>query len=390
MDALIVEDDDLMADLLETVVAGLHPAMTVRKVPDVRQAMESLRWKNPGLLVVDWNLPDGSGLEVIREVRANDKDIPVVMISGRADRESILKAAHYGINGYISKPFKVEMLHERLIEMIGKALPEGPVCSLSEMLSGGLETVIQLPAKTDAASVLALMARSDELSAAHLAERWQTDASVCARLLDVANRSSFRRTGEPVANVRDAISSMGVPMALNQGLALSLDVGAAFSSSLLSECAAVYQKQAECAAAEVHRVALALGKRATPFFTAGLLSRMGELAVLKVMDQYLRQGGELTQNEVDQGIRDWAQPYGNRLKVQWRLPLELRQLIGAVHYLSRENVTQDRLIMRAGALLASTEGQSPECGRLLRQLGLEEWSSSMNQQGSQDDGGTDG
>lgn len=64
---------------------------------------------------------------------------------------------------------------------------------------------------------------------------------------------------------------------------------------------------------------------------------MGELAVLKVMGQYLRQGGSLFEHEVSQGI-------------------------------------QDLLIVRAGALLADGLGSTGvECSRLLRQLGLDEW-----------------
>lgn len=375
MDALVVEDDDLMADLLETVVAGLHPAMTVSKASGFQEAMAVWREKTPGLLIVDWNLPDGSGLELLRQVRATNREVAIVMITGRADRDSILKAAHYGINGYISKPFKVELLHERLLAMVGNALPpeESVPSSLETMLADGLGTVIQLPTKTDAASILELIARADELSAAQLAERWQKDGALCSRLLDVANRSSFRRTGQPVANPRDAISSMGVPMALNQGLALSLDVSAAFSSEALAPIAGDYQAQAEAVAQEAQRIALALGKRTAPFYTAGLLSRIGELAVLKVMDHFLKQGGTLSDTEAQEAIRDWAQPYGNRLKVQWSMPLELRQLIGSVHYLSRENVTQDRLIMRAAALLASDEASEAETGRYLRQLGLESW-----------------
>lgn len=68
MDALVVEDDDLMASLLETVVAGLHPAMAVSKASGVQEAMVIWRQKTPGLLIVDWNLPDGSGLDILRQV----------------------------------------------------------------------------------------------------------------------------------------------------------------------------------------------------------------------------------------------------------------------------------------------------------------------------------
>ncbi len=389
MDALIVDDEELMTDLLETVVAGLHPSMEVYKAYSVRQALESWRLRKPDFLIIDWNLPDGSGLDILRQIRAEDRTVPVVMITGRTDRESILKAAHYGISGYISKPFRIEMLHQRLLDMVGHILPEEDSSSLQELLAQGLETVIQVPTSTDVNAILNLMERKDELSVAELADSWRSDAALCSRLLDVANHHTFRRTGKAVSTVRDAISAMGVSMALNQGLALALDVSASFSTDLLRSCAADYQAMAVAVATEVQGVARALGKVSPRYYTAGLLSRMGELAVLKVMDLYVREGGTLTEDEVQQGIRDWAQSYGNRLKVQWCLPLELRQLIGAVHYLSRGNVMQDHLIMRAGALLAAGEGDGQECLRLLRQLGLEDWQPSAAQNQQKHKEGTD-
>ncbi len=389
MDALIVDDEELMTDLLETVVAGLHPAMVVHKAYSVRQAMEYWQQRKPDFLIVDWNLPDGSGLDILRKVREQDRAVPVVMITGRTDRDSILKAAHYGISGYISKPFRIDMLHQRLLDMVGHILPEEDSTSLQDLLAQGLETVIQVPTTTDVSAILELMERKNELSVAELAEAWRSDASLCSRLLDVANHYSFRRTGKAVTTVRDAVSAMGVPMALNQGLALALDVSASFSSDILRSCAADFQALAVSVATEVQKVALALGKASPRYYTAGLLSRMGELAVLKVMDHYLREGGSLTEDAVQEGLRNWAQSYGNRLKVQWCLPLELRQLIGAVHYLSRENVMQDHLIMRTGALLAGGDSNGAECLRLLRQLGLENWQESAARQQQKHEEGTD-
>jgi len=380
MNVIVVEDDELMADLLETVVAGLHPALKVFKAFTKREALDLWRGRDPGLFIVDWSLPDGSGLDVLREIRGKDKNMPVVMVTGRADRDSILKAAHYGISGYISKPFSVELLHERLASMLKGVLPEDNGSeSLDEMLSRRLESGLQIPTRMDVSGILGLMERAHDLSGAQLAERWQKEASLCARLLEVANRSSFRRTGEPVATVRDAISVMGVPMALSQALALALDTGSAFRSAALADRARQHQALAEAAGVEAQKIALVLDKKALEFQTAGLLSRMGELAVLNVMDQFVQQGGELTDADIENGLRDWAQKYGNTLKVQWRLPLAIRQMTGAVHYLARGDVRQNLLVMRVAGLIAGGQTDNQECARLLRHLGLENWLESSKQ-----------
>ena len=107
MKALILDDDSLLADLMETVVGGLYPGVDIFVTASVRSAL--MHWSEHGsdLMIIDWNLPDGSGLEVVRTVREKSRETIIVMVSGRADRDSVLKAARHGINGYISKPFDV-------------------------------------------------------------------------------------------------------------------------------------------------------------------------------------------------------------------------------------------------------------------------------------------
>ena len=101
--------------------------------------------------------------------------------------------------------------------------------------------------------------------------------------------------------------------------------------------------------------------------------------MLNVMDQFVQHGGELTDADIENGLRDWAQKYGNTLKVQWRLPLAIRQMTGAVHYLARGDVRQNLLVMRVAGLIAGGQTDNSECARLLRHLGLEDWLESRKQ-----------
>lgn len=370
MRVLILEDDDLVADLLETVIAGSWSGSVVHKSETLEDGLRELVDNRFDLIITDWNLPDGSGLELVRRVRSVDEKLPIVMVSARSDRDSVLKAAHYGISGYITKPFSVEMVHERLTELIGSPEPEAAP-DLRGLLERSLEQLIQLPGELDPAEVLALMDRKDDLSPAVLAEQWREDPGLVTRLLDVANGSSFRRSGKPVETVRDAIGLLGVPMALNQALAMALDVGRVFTRKDLAELAEGYQKQALSVGREGQRIALTLKKSPEQFQKAGLLSRVGELAVLRVLNQFVREGGELAEGQAEASLEEWAQAYGNRLKVQWRLPLGLRDMIGAVHYLPRDDTRKDRILMRAAALLASGDQETEECQTLLRRLGLD-------------------
>ena len=187
----------------------------------------------------------------------------------------------------------------------------------------------------------------------------------------MANATSFRRTGEPVGTLAEAIRLIGTGMSLNLALGLALDTTHALSDPRLRERAEAYQRQCEEVGQRAQAMCRQLGLPAPTAFTAGLLSRAGELVVLSVLQQYLNNGGSLSDERIEQALKDWAQPCGNQLKVAWRLPLDLRDLIGAIHSLPRGNARQDRIVMRAASLMAQGEGESTECQRLLRFAGLD-------------------
>lgn len=372
MNALILEDDLLMAELLETILAGLYAKLSARLVASVTEARDVWQPGRFQLVICDWNLPDGSGLEVVRHIRQQDKDVPILMISGRSDRDSVLAAAHHRISGFISKPFSVEMVRDRLKTIFP---PESEPVDLCEELETRLEQAgnghYQLPTTLEPAEILELIHRPETLDVTQLAERWRDETGLTTRLLDVANRSSFRRTGEPVGTLEDAIRIIGTKMALNLALGLALDTTHALNDPRLRERAEAFQRQSEEVGHYAQVMFRQLGLKANTAFTAGLLSRAGELVALSVLQQYLASGGSVSEERIDQVVRDWAQVFGNRLKVQWRLPLELRDLIGAIHSLPRGNDRQDRVVIRAASLVAQGQATSPECQRLLRFAGLD-------------------
>jgi len=213
---LILEHDQLTAELLETMAAGLTVgarAMLSSNIADARQLLDQHDFD---LILTDWDLPDGSGLDLVRFVRRDNTRVPIVMMCERSDRQSVLSAAASGVNWYISKPFNVSLVHERLKGLIPHNSSGQAVARVEQLLAGSITSVGQLPTNLDPVSVLELMDRQDSLSPAQLAEIWREEISLIARLLDVANSTSFRRSGEPVKHLKDAIAGLGVPMALNR------------------------------------------------------------------------------------------------------------------------------------------------------------------------------
>ncbi|PSJ45156.1 response regulator [Zobellella endophytica] len=373
MKVLILEHHLPTAELLETVIMGLAPDIGVHMSRSIEDAIRVWHRHLPSLVISEWSLPDGSALALVRHIRARDKTTPIIMLSARTDKETVLTAARYGISGFIAKPFDVALLHQRLQPLLRTdTAPDRPAPPpLDRYLAETAERAIQLPTDIEQQAVLALMERRQELSPAELARHWRGLAALSARLLDIANSASLGRAGKPICKLEEAIAAMGVEMALNQAFALSLDISRSLADPRLGERARYHLQQAEQVAAIARGMALSLGLEGVAFYTAGLLSRVGELGVLRALQDFIRQGGSISEPQIDDSLSRWAAGYGNRLKIQWRLPLHLRELIGAVHQLKSSSADRGPLLMYLAAMTVAGQQQQDEALRLMRRVGLD-------------------
>ena len=68
------------------------------------------------MIITDWNMPEMSGVDFVRAVRANDltKHLPVIMVTTNAAQEDIVQALDAGVNNYVVKPFTPDTIKERI------------------------------------------------------------------------------------------------------------------------------------------------------------------------------------------------------------------------------------------------------------------------------------
>ncbi len=102
MRVLIVDDHPLFREGLRALLAGLEPSVTVEEAGSVAEALA------PGeravdLVLLDMKLPDCSGLEALRAVKAAFEHVPVVVVSGEIDPALILAAIDAGASGFVTK-----------------------------------------------------------------------------------------------------------------------------------------------------------------------------------------------------------------------------------------------------------------------------------------------
>ncbi len=86
------------------------------------EALEKLKSGGFGLVLLDWNMPVMSGIEVLRAMRANPgfQKIPVLMITAEAKMENIMEAVQAGVSAYLVKPFSGQALQEKLEKVFDK------------------------------------------------------------------------------------------------------------------------------------------------------------------------------------------------------------------------------------------------------------------------------
>jgi two-component system chemotaxis response regulator CheY len=106
--------------LLEIGYKDIHDAL------NGEDALEKLKSGGFGLVLLDWNMPIMSGIELLRIIRADPalQTLPVLMITAEAKMDNIMEAVQTGVSDYLVKPFSGQALQEKLEKMFQKLSKE--------------------------------------------------------------------------------------------------------------------------------------------------------------------------------------------------------------------------------------------------------------------------
>ena len=122
---LIVEDE---RPIREMISFGLKRAgFDVREAEDCRSARALLADRRPDLILVDWMLPDMSGLELTRALKRDRelRDLPIIMLTARAEESDKVAGLDGGADDYVTKPFSPRELLARINAVLRRAAPSG-------------------------------------------------------------------------------------------------------------------------------------------------------------------------------------------------------------------------------------------------------------------------
>lgn len=379
MNILIVEDDPLMRELLLTIVGSIRHGMSLYEADNVNSAWALWRGEFISLVLCDWNLQGmDSGLDLARRIRQQSQTVPIIMVTARGDRQSVIAGHRAGVNGYIVKPFTPQDVKARLIPFIKE--PESQAVSNVDAqkptdwvawLESQVTQLEHLTLLPDAQKVLTLQWQDELPTAKSLNKLWQDDPIISSRLLSVANSSELRRYGRSVSTLLEAISTMGVSMALAQVSALFLNQSADARSPEIQSARQRYAEESQRVAKAAAKLATQLKLDPATYYTAGLLYRLGEFAVLDVIEQHPNPSGMPDEAMLETLVRQFGSRYGNSIKISWQLPLQMRELVGAAYHLSSDVVRRELVLMHLAGLLAQPQSDLEKIQRLYRTLSLQ-------------------
>lgn len=127
---LVVDDASFIRDMVKKHLRDRIPGVEVFDAVDGNRALAVMKGQAIDLILSDWEMPNMSGEELLRAVRANPLSAatPFVMISSRGDRNHVIKAVEAGVSDYLSKPFTPDELLRKVfkqLKLIGKEPTHG-------------------------------------------------------------------------------------------------------------------------------------------------------------------------------------------------------------------------------------------------------------------------
>ena len=359
---LIAEADPWSRDLLKEVLLNVRCDARLDLCADGQQALELLAAHPYDLVIVDWELPGVDGLNVLRSVRQRKRNppLPFILMSNRNDSASVREVLPLAPAAYLTKPLNMESLTQRLQGLLLDAGEEvscevpalAPGMTLSVFLERRRELSEGAPLMTDVQLAVKRSLNPDGLDLTALEDEIRTDPQITAVLIAAAN-SAAQHHGAPVQTLSQALHRLGTGQSMNLILGLALKRSARLSDPSLSDYAERYWDLSLHTAEYARTLARLLDLDQARCYCAGMLHRLGDLALLRCLQEWKQAGGELDEQEaVGEALAEFSAAYGSALRTRWRLPLELRELIAATYQLGGGVYSREALVMNMAAQLA--------------------------------------
>ncbi|AZD64128.1 HD-like signal output (HDOD) domain, no enzymatic activity [Pseudomonas chlororaphis] len=359
---LIAEADPWSRDLLKQVLLSVRCDTRLDVCADGQEALQLLAENPYDLVIADWELPGVDGLGLLRSVRQRKRNpvLPFILMSTRNDSASVREALPLAPTAYLTKPLNMEGLTQRLQDLLLDAGQEvscevptlAPGMTLWAFLERRRELADGAPLLADVQLAVKRSLNPNGLDLKLLEEEVRTDPQITAVLIAAAN-SAAQHHGSAVQTLAQALHRLGTGQSMNLILGLALKRSARLSDPALGDYAERYWELSLHTAEYGRTLARLLDLDQERCYCAGMLHRLGDLALLRCLQEWKQAGGALDDTEeIGDALEQFGAAYGSALRTRWRLPLELRELIASAYQLGGGVYSREALVMNLSAQLA--------------------------------------
>ncbi|MEE8575371.1 MAG: chemotaxis response regulator CheY [Thermodesulfobacteriota bacterium] len=119
MKILIVDDFSTMRRIVKNLLKDIGYT-DIEEAEDGTVALQKLQAGDFDFVISDWNMPEMTGIELLKEIRADErlKEVPFLMVTAESKQENIVEALQQGVNNYIVKPFTSSTLREKIEKIL--------------------------------------------------------------------------------------------------------------------------------------------------------------------------------------------------------------------------------------------------------------------------------
>ena len=121
MNVMVVDDYNTMRRIIRNLLKQLG-FDNVEEAAHGGEAFTKLHEKTYGLVISDWNMEPVTGMELLKQVRADEKlkHLPFIMVTAESKPENVIAAKQAGVSNYIVKPFNAETLKTKMSAVLGE------------------------------------------------------------------------------------------------------------------------------------------------------------------------------------------------------------------------------------------------------------------------------
>lgn len=118
MNVLVVDDYQTMIRIISNLLKQLG-FNNIDSASDGTEALTKIKEKQYGLVISDWNMEPMTGLDLLKQVRASNNQVPFIMVTAESKTENVIAAKQAGVNNYIVKPFNAATLKTKMVSVLG-------------------------------------------------------------------------------------------------------------------------------------------------------------------------------------------------------------------------------------------------------------------------------